>query len=615
MDDLSYSKFKDVSPADTIYRIRSIFHRLGIMTIDQWIESGIEGCYSLQVTIAGTGMSANGKGTDPTYALASAYAELMERMQSGILYNGDYSDEAMIHAGFLKAPDEKYVSYDEAADMENAMMHNVLSCTVLKETAGDIWSEDAKEARLQAVKNWTTINPPGNPFSVVTIPFYSLKNRRVEYLLYDMYAYIYGSNGMCAGNTPEEALVQGLAEVFERYVNKKLIEDRITPPTIPDEYLMHYPGLFKMIQDIEAGGRYKMIVKDYSLGKKYPVVGTLLIDTFRGTFGMKLGSHPLFQIALERTLTEAFQGRRIQEVSQISRISFDSEFLDHRYNVTNIAKVAIGYYPAQLLMDTFSYEFEPFMDSKDKQNTEMLQDMVRLLMERGYDLLVRDVSFLGFPSYQILVPGFSDMFLVDKLRARERKTHAAIRESLANLGSASAQELERIVRYIKYKKNSLLDNQMNFIIGRPLKKAFPGGIADVQFLLAVCLYKLGRLDEAALEMRNVYSVQSNAGDDEMGYYNCMADYMKAKSAGLGLNEIHTFLQALYQDNIVQSVVCQLDESEKVFDRIYPRFNCWGCENCDAREYCCYRETENVLKRLKECYAANPIDQERLAAIF
>jgi ribosomal protein S12 methylthiotransferase accessory factor len=554
-------------------------------------------------------MKSNGKGTDPVYAMASAYAELMERMQNRILYLGDLSGEANAHAGFFVAPDEKYFSYHEIAEMDNALFNYFLSSSL--GYIPEIKSDD----RLECIKKWTIFNSSGDSSGAITVPFYSVKRKSIQYLLYDMYFPVYVSNGMCAGNTPEEALVQGLSEIIERYVNKKLITDHITPPTVPNSYLKNYSGLYRMIQDIQRSGRYRVMVKDCSLGKKYPVVGIIIIDKYKGTFGMKLGAHPSFQVALERTITEAFQGGSIEFFSQSCRIGFEDEFLNHRDNTVNIAKIGIGHYPAVLFSDNFSYEFKPFMDEHVQSNKRMLKEMVKLLVEQGYDLLVRDVSFLGFPSYHIIIPGFSELYPVDLLRTRELKSYAAMLKTVSNLERASKEDLERIIRYIRFKKSSILENMMYMILGRPLVKAFPGGKSEVNFLMAVCLYKLGRLNEACQILRDVAIVHDSAGNEAYCYYKCMADYVKAKSVGLDQGEIEAVLQKIYPSEVSKKVVYQLHEPEQVFDRIYPKFSCWDCENCQAREYCCYKETEKVLNAVKERYADNLVDQESLAEIF
>lgn len=607
MDHLKYNRFKDALPVDTVYKIRSILYDMGLLTVDHWLDTGIEGCYALRVTIAGTSMGTNGKGTDPAYAMASAYAELMERMQNKMLYLGGLSDEAISHAGFLVTPDEKYFSYEEIAAMDNAMLNHVISMTMGQPP------EINSSHRLECIKSWILFNPPDHPHSAITVPFYSVKNRGIQYLVYDIYASIYGSNGMCAGNTPEEALVQGLSEIIERYVNKKLITDWVTPPTIPDSYLMSYPGLYKIIQGIQQSGRYQVVVKDCSLGQKYPVVGTMIIDTQRGTFGLKLGVHPSFPIALERTITEAFQGQNIESFTQSCSIGFGDDFLYHRDNAVNIAKMGVGQYPATLFSDKFSYEFTPFMTESLQQNKVMLRGMVRLLVDQGFDLLVRDVSFLGFPSFQIIVPGFSEMYPVDLLRTKELKTYTALAKTVCNLSQASKNELARLVRYIQFKRFSLLENQAHMILGRPLVKALPGDSSAMDFLVAMCLCGLGRWDEAHRVLRTVALVHGE--NDQYCYYNCLADYAKAKSAGLAQEQIQVILQQIYQSEVAQRVSYQLNQPEQILDRSYPKFSCWDCENCQASAYCCYKETEKIYKVLKERYGANPLNQERLAEIL
>lgn len=42
-----------------------------------------------------------------------------------------------------------------------------------------------------------------------------------------------GSNGMASGNTPKEAILQALCEIFERYAISEIYWNEYTPPTIP----------------------------------------------------------------------------------------------------------------------------------------------------------------------------------------------------------------------------------------------------------------------------------------------------------------------------------------------------------------------------------------------
>ena len=69
---------------------------------------------------------------------------------------------------------------------------------------------------------------------LITWPFYSVQEDRVVWI-WRNYAWEQGSNGMCAGNTPAEALVQGLSEIFERYAIQEVLAGNIIPPDIPPE--------------------------------------------------------------------------------------------------------------------------------------------------------------------------------------------------------------------------------------------------------------------------------------------------------------------------------------------------------------------------------------------
>ena len=81
-------------------------------------------------------------------------------------------------------------------------------------------------------------------------PFYSLCDRKVYYLPREVYYPFYGSHGVCAGNSREEALVQGLSEVIERYVQKKIIYGRLSLLDIPLEYLKRFPQTYEMYQEL-----------------------------------------------------------------------------------------------------------------------------------------------------------------------------------------------------------------------------------------------------------------------------------------------------------------------------------------------------------------------------
>ena len=70
--------------------------------------------YSVRIKDETTGTGTNGKGTTPAFALASAYAEFIERLSNIHLYpRSFFTHETLTYGGFYLDPLEEWVSADE----------------------------------------------------------------------------------------------------------------------------------------------------------------------------------------------------------------------------------------------------------------------------------------------------------------------------------------------------------------------------------------------------------------------------------------------------------------------------------------------------------------------
>ena len=142
----------------------------------------------------------------------------------------------------------------------------------------------------------------------------------------------YVSNGMSAGNTKFEARVQGLSEVFERYVKNKIIAEAISLPEIPKSVMDRYPSIQASIAKLEEEG-FLIYAFDASLGGKYPVICVVLLNPNNGTCFASFGAHPNFQVALERTVTELLQGRSLKDLDVFSPPSFNNDDVAEHANL------------------------------------------------------------------------------------------------------------------------------------------------------------------------------------------------------------------------------------------------------------------------------------------
>ena len=85
MSELQEMRYKETSPENTVKRIKKILKKNNVEVEKNWTKKSSVGTYSLRLCIKGTNLGQNGKGMTKEFALASAYAEFLERYQNGML--------------------------------------------------------------------------------------------------------------------------------------------------------------------------------------------------------------------------------------------------------------------------------------------------------------------------------------------------------------------------------------------------------------------------------------------------------------------------------------------------------------------------------------------------
>lgn len=76
---------KDVELINTIDKIKKILDQNGIDVDEKTVEN-VRGVFSTRLNLSEIGLGTNGKGTSIEMSRASAYGELMERLQNFALY-------------------------------------------------------------------------------------------------------------------------------------------------------------------------------------------------------------------------------------------------------------------------------------------------------------------------------------------------------------------------------------------------------------------------------------------------------------------------------------------------------------------------------------------------
>lgn len=531
------TEFKDDSPANTVERIRRILRENDIEAEERWTDSGIPNCFSIRVNVSGTAMGANGKGVTRELALASGYGELIERIQLGsILGKSDIPDTSVVSG--LCMPASELLQRDEG--WFSRIADELYRQTGDKLTAEEILAKYTK--------------PDG---SVPVYSFYRVGTGTTEYLPVLMCRQLYTSNGCAAGNTTEEALVQAISEIIERRHQTLILTDNIAVPEIPDDILRNYHIAYETIQHLRSKG-FRVIVKDCSLGTGFPVVCVCIIELSTGNYHTHFGACPNFEIALQRTLTEIFQGRKIEKVAQHDRFRKDSEDVyDMRYNINEIVFGTAEKRPG-FFIDPPQKDCPLPPDITGKNNRELLAKTIDLLHEQGCDILVRDCSCLGFPTYQVIIPGFSEVFL-----HRLSPKHNDLQYSscgarvLKNPSAASLDDRLGFLMNLAFKSKRHLPG-MSFM--REARIAGSLTPAEDAFLLnAACAFVNLSLSRDSEAIRYIDRMLPDAPADDKAYLHCLRRYLSLKTDGRSPEEIRSIITLFHSPDAAERMYTLIAE--------------------------------------------------------
>jgi len=599
MGSTDYSKYKDRLPQDTIFAIQKILNEAGLFPVTKWVDdSAYVGVRSNRVTLYPSSCGTNGKGTDELYAAASGYAELMERLENGLLslHTGLRKFLGKKH-GFFDAPDEKRVAIDELLAEKNFVVEKIMDGLNLR-------TEHLQREFFSFIaKNYYDLTDETIP----VIPFADLNSGKILWVPSVFNLFIYGSNGMAAGNTLEEAFVQGLSEVFERYASEMILSGKAVPPRIPDEYLQPY-SLWNLVEQIRDNGKYDVAFYDCSLGKGYPVVGCIICDRKNGRFGMKLGSHPSFAVAAERTLTEAMQGRaKIDSFVSMCRAGSLEESKGF-HNIPNVAKVGFGAYPTKMFLDKPDWEFKAWTDWKKSDNKSFLKRMIKLLADDGHSILLRDASHLGFPACQIIIPEISQIYPIIPLWLRALHTFLKNTKAISHFPKLTAQEEEDILRLIRFKEYSIIENQLNALFAFPVR----GKRMTSDLVGGFLSFKQNKFELAIHFFNKLYQMETDEANKII--LAARIEYLRYRHIGHTHEEASKLISRFFLKNVAEQVIEEMREPKTVMERLFPQMNCPNCAECELKgKECDDSEWEVMDKIYNALKNGKKVSQESLLA--
>lgn len=575
------NKFKDRAPIDTIKKIRDHLYSLDITVIEDW-KVDYTGLYSVYLSISGTKLYANGKGTSYEFALASGYAELIERLHNlamfrfkSTIFDRDKGDDI---AAFAKMG--SYRDYHKT--FKRMLDYNPYSdgCEITEE---DI----INYSKAKVMDNHTKL-----------LQFKSLDDNSEFEIPVNIVDYLFGSNGMVAGNSKMEAYVQGLSEILERYVIKEIYSSKITPPELDDSFLKalrNYEDINEYKTKIEGTGRYKIELKDLSLGKNIPAIGLILYDLANASYFIKAGVHPDISIAVERCFTELMQGQLIGNMRRLIGISETSKKLynicDEPGQVTpeDIAPFPINFFTGK--EDYLKSTYQSF-----KSNTEMSEYLVKIIRDLGFKIFVLESTRCDIRVYQFIVPGMSELnnYKLDTINRKIKsfEIEKVIKEDIISLTAVQAKKVLSDLEELRFEDMapmSVLIPNMH-LVNDSIYDLTPIIIFKAKLFLVLKDY--GKSFDCIIKY-NTYLKHNNKKNI---YFDCFATLLSFLAENKELSLIKGLLHKFYSKQIVENVIN--DFNKPPFTN-FPIIKCNDiCESCDINKDCLRKNELTLYNRLK-----------------
>jgi ribosomal protein S12 methylthiotransferase accessory factor len=401
---ITYIAGKDLPLEQTIANMSGVLAGLGMkIEIASW-RNIVPNVWSLHIRDAHSPTCfTNGKGATKESALASALGEFIERLNCNHFYNDQFWGEDIANAAFVHYPNERWFKPDSK---------DALPAEILDEYCLQIYNPDGE---LRGSHLYDT-NSGNVQRGICSLPYVRRSDGKVVYFPSNLIDNLFLSNGMSAGNTLAEAQVQCLSEILERAVKRAILEGEMALPDVPHEVLAKYPGILAGIQGLEEQG-FPVLVKDASLGGEFPVMCVTLMNPRTGGVFASFGSHPSFEVALERSLTELLQGRSFEGLNDLPQPTFESNavtepnnFVEHFIDSSGV--VSWRFFSSKADFDFVEWDFS---GQGENSNAEEAATLFGILEGMGKEVYIAVYEDLGATACRILVPGYSEVYPVEDL--------------------------------------------------------------------------------------------------------------------------------------------------------------------------------------------------------
>ena len=390
----------------SILKMETILKDLGCGITFATEKHPLKNCYSVNLASieAPNHIYSNGKGALSGASKASALGEYIERLQT----NNCFIDFHLPNRAYY--PDQKVFEFGGA--YLNPSLQSIYNPT--------------KEMRHEDLVDFNS----DYQGKIVALPFQSFFKNEHVYIPLNILSNLYVSNGLASGNTPDEAKVQALSEIFERHAKMEIIKNGYALPKYPEAIIASFPKLQADLMELRKAG-FIVEILDASLGGKFPVTAISLINPRNGTLFVSFGAHPILEVSLERTMSELMQGRGVENLDAFEMPTFDMSIVEDSFNLEAHFIDSNGKMGFPFLSATKSFEYASWT-YKGEGSAEEYAFLCDIVKSMGKEIYLREYTYLDFYSCQMIVPSISEVYPIEDMVYQNRNSGKFIRHSVLN---------------------------------------------------------------------------------------------------------------------------------------------------------------------------------------
>ena len=289
----------------------------------------------------------------------------------------------------------------------------------------------------------------------------------------------------------------------------------------------------------------------------------VLFNQSNGTCVASFGSHPIFEVAIDRTLTELMQGRTLSDLDAFDEPSFDLEQTSSVVNIESHFVDSTGLLPLQMFKRKPMFKFVSwdFTGSTHDQYKALRYIIDKL----GFDIYVRTYQNLGLPVYRIIVPGMSEIYPFDDLIYNNTNNYLSYQEGIFSLPDLQ-EEPQAYADYIEELENDEVPDDA--LVAQSLGLLPDEGSLweKLRFGELKCLLALEAEDyQRALEYAQwtLAFTRDSASLEHRRFYQCLVKYLQCmQDESLGLHDYEEALKLVYGEGTLERVKAHLAHQER-----------------------------------------------------